>query len=580
MKEHQQNSTTPVRILLAVSALLLVIWSFAVPIFETPDEMHHWQVARYIHEYWELPMYTPRIVEGNSPPLYYLLLAPVASDSQIPPPLWQYTVNGAMQTLFGARLLQNAWDDFAHYWPLRVARLITVCISFATVAFTYLSAKEASSKTTVALVCMALVAFLPQFTFRGGGISNDAMVAATSAVAVYTMIRVIRRGFSWQWGILAAVATASAVLSKTTAIYMLAPLVLAVYSRGTPWHKNITRMLGVVLVAGIVLAPWLIRNQILYNDPLVRGEMHTAVSGLIDEKSITSPYFYTLFPVELTRSFIGVFGWLNVFLPDWMYVVYGSVVVVGLILLGWQVAIRSVNRHIVALLALCVILNLAVVVVINLTLTQPQGRFLFPSLSALMLLVGLGYAPLLRGWTHSARVLALALGLLNVYILGWIYIPAYWPPITPSIADATIALPPDQVINAQIDARHQVITLVSADPQVVSHQSFCASCYPLLVLSLQAYINNEIIDGVVFFTTDTNQQLETNQLGFRWKGDGKPHQIVVPMATHQHWQGTITSVRVDPVDGQIANQAVGKQVVIDNTYVTSNLARETIPLPR
>src|SRR5712692_3036177 len=70
--------------LLASSALLLVLWSFAVPVFEAPDEPDHWQYAQYLHEQKKLPFYNPGFIEGNQPPLYYLLVAPFASPSAIP----------------------------------------------------------------------------------------------------------------------------------------------------------------------------------------------------------------------------------------------------------------------------------------------------------------------------------------------------------------------------------------------------------------------------------------------------------------------------------------------------------------
>jgi hypothetical protein len=58
--------------LLASSALLLIAWSFAVPVFEAPDEPVHWQYAQYVHEQKKLPRYDARFVEANQPPLCYL----------------------------------------------------------------------------------------------------------------------------------------------------------------------------------------------------------------------------------------------------------------------------------------------------------------------------------------------------------------------------------------------------------------------------------------------------------------------------------------------------------------------------
>ena len=65
------------------SAALMVAWSFAVPVFEGPDEPAHWQYANYLHQNRALPLYGPSFPEANSPPLYYLLIAPLAVERRI-----------------------------------------------------------------------------------------------------------------------------------------------------------------------------------------------------------------------------------------------------------------------------------------------------------------------------------------------------------------------------------------------------------------------------------------------------------------------------------------------------------------
>lgn len=75
-----------VRGLVMVAAGLLTAWSFVVPIFEGPDEFLHWQYARHLHDERRLPVYRPEFAEGNSPPLYYAAIAPVATRTVTPPP--------------------------------------------------------------------------------------------------------------------------------------------------------------------------------------------------------------------------------------------------------------------------------------------------------------------------------------------------------------------------------------------------------------------------------------------------------------------------------------------------------------
>jgi len=58
------------------------------------------------------------------------------------------------------------------------------------------------------------MAFLPEFTFRGMSVSNDAMVTAAAAAGTYGIVRLVRRGFTWPVAWATALAAVLAFLSK------------------------------------------------------------------------------------------------------------------------------------------------------------------------------------------------------------------------------------------------------------------------------------------------------------------------------------------------------------------------------
>src|SRR5262245_55058539 len=93
--------------LLASTALLLVLWSFAVPIFEAPDEPAHWQYAQYLHTQKKLPVYTAWVVEANQPPLYYLLIAPFAAPSTLPVSAAHFDAAGRLMPEFPPRFYRH-----------------------------------------------------------------------------------------------------------------------------------------------------------------------------------------------------------------------------------------------------------------------------------------------------------------------------------------------------------------------------------------------------------------------------------------------------------------------------------------
>lgn len=210
--------------LLVTAGFVLLAWSFAVPIFEAPDEPAHWGYARYLHDHRRLPRYSQEYPEANSPPLYYLLVAPFAAASSLPPR--SASEQGAM--VFPPRFYLNARDDFRRYWPVRAGRLVSMLLSVLTVACCYLAGREATGRAETGLLAGGIAAFWPQFTFRGMNVSNDALVTTLAALTTYLLIRLVRRGFSWPLATVAAIALAGAILSKINAAFLPVPFILAI----------------------------------------------------------------------------------------------------------------------------------------------------------------------------------------------------------------------------------------------------------------------------------------------------------------------------------------------------------------
>jgi 4-amino-4-deoxy-L-arabinose transferase-like glycosyltransferase len=419
-------------VILLASAALMVAWSFAVPVFEGPDEPAHWRIANYLNHHHALPPDTPSLPEAASPPLYYLLIAPLAVEVKLPAIGYvggEY--NSRRIFLFPPRVYRNSSRDFRLYWPFRAARLVSVLMSVFTIWFCALAGAEASGSPGTGLLVGGLVAFWPMFTFRGMNVSNDALMTMLSALALYLIVRLIKRGFAWGTGIFAALAVAGAFLTKISAVVLPVALLLAVISEKAPWRAKLLRAaaLGTIMLA--IVAPWLIRNQLLYGDLLARNVILKVATevGLIHKHSPGSTYFLFDFPVHFVMSFIGTFGWMTLFLPALAYVVYAIALVgAGACWIGgvWQ---RRIDFRLSAILSSAVVLNLMVVVYLNLTQPQAQGRLMLPAFPAMALLFGLGLESR-RSWSEFRTMLTLGgLAVTNLIMLVFLVIPAYWPPV-------------------------------------------------------------------------------------------------------------------------------------------------------
>jgi 4-amino-4-deoxy-L-arabinose transferase-like glycosyltransferase len=533
-------------LLTALAFCLLALWSFVVPVFESPDEEAHWQYARHLREARALPVYGPEFVEGNSPPLYYALVAPFADATDEPTPLWWVGATGQVENAAPPRFYLNASDDFTRYWALRRARIASAALASLTVFFTFLAGREATGSPATGLLAAALVAFLPQFSFRGMSVSNDALVTPLAAASLYWILKIARRGFTWRDGLFAVLAMTGALLSKVSAIFVPAVFGFAVLREPGPWPARVRRL--AVLAVGLLLAaPWLIRNQHLYGDPLAVGAMLGAVSPIVHVKPITSPYFYTVLPMGLACSFVGLFGWMNLPIPSWAYAGYWSLG--GLAIAGWArrpPADRRARTALGVLIAFAV-LALAVVVRINLSFDQPQGRYLFPALAAFAVLAAAGLERLPRWSPGASAVLAAALLVANLAIVSLVVAPAYWPAPVSHLSTARSIVADWQPSDMEAIG-DDAFRITGADPHLTAPIRAQSSQYNFLSFEIQSPGDGNLIGGRASFGMNGSDPDGAHSMSFVWKADGAAHRVRVPLFVHPGWGSGATAIRIDPVD--------------------------------
>jgi Dolichyl-phosphate-mannose-protein mannosyltransferase len=148
----------------------------------------------------------------------------------------------------------NAGDDLSKYWLIRFARLLTVLMSIATVSLAYKAGLEATGHAHAGLLRGTLVGFLPQFTFRGNHVSNDALVATLGAAFAFVLVRLLRRGFTVRLAGTAGVIVGLAYLTKISAICLFPALALAFLIEPAPWRTKLLRNL-VLAVPLVIVAP-------------------------------------------------------------------------------------------------------------------------------------------------------------------------------------------------------------------------------------------------------------------------------------------------------------------------------------
>lgn len=542
------------RILMAASALCLTAWSLIVPIFEAPDEFAHWQYARHLHDRARLPTYSPTFPEGNSPPLYYALVAPAAWRSGQPSPASWLNGRDEFTHPGGARIFMNASGDLGRYGSLRLVRFLSVLMALATIWFCGRAAFEVTGRQSTALLAGGLTAFLPQFAFRGSTISNDVLVTTMAACLLFLLVRIAVRGFTWRVGVLASVTLAAAYLSKINAICLVPPVALAILLEPIPWRRRITH-LSVLGVALLLVAPWSLRNVVLYGDPFASGHMYQAVADMIVERSWFDVHHVTTLPRELFKSFVAAFGYLAVKLPKWGYAIYLAVMLFaasGLTRSLWRSVGGATGRAILVTLAI-ILCNYLVVVRINTQFDQPQGRYMFPALPAVMLALALGleqwkpWRYVERLWPARATVGAWAAA--NFFILGVVIVPAYYPPLVPVLSAAVTPIAPAAMHDSS------AATEIAATTNVAAHDA------RFVIFDLEGRAPQPDMEGAVVLTVASPHASSTAArdvtLPFVWRADGKRRTIYLSTLQEPDWRGVVVKVRIKPMESASANVAPG-----------------------
>ena len=180
--------------------------------------------------------------EAMQPPLYYLVNSPVYAA--LPD------------------------DSFIRLYGMR---LLAALLASAMVPITFLVAREAFPDSRLVLYGAPVVVLLTQgYALNMSQASNDVLAVPLAAAAMLVLLRLVGRGFSWQWSLLAGVLIGASLLSKLTTIFLLPVALLALsmpvaYRRQRPGRALLNA--GIIFgVAAVLVAPWLAHNLAVYGD--------------------------------------------------------------------------------------------------------------------------------------------------------------------------------------------------------------------------------------------------------------------------------------------------------------------------
>ncbi len=330
--------------------------------------------------------------EDHQPPLYYLLLALSYPQGMSP--------TRALPAL----------------------RLTGVLLALLTTCFTWVYVRTGwPGRPRVALAAAGIVAFTPMHVAITASANNDALAIPVCAAALAVATReATSRTNSPGMRASAGLLVGLAFLTKLGAYAAALPVALAAFlqarSRGARRRSATRSALEPLALGALVAAPWWLRNVSLYGwrDPLAQ-RVH---ADLVNDQLTTAAFVEEFGLVQLLErgvvftfdSFWGVFGWLSVFLPAWIYVgLAGACVASGL---GFAVVRNGAPRtRRSGTAALCGAVLAAGVLAgfvwYNLGFVQHQGRYLLPALPVVATFLALGsnrVALVLGRWSVKRQI--------------------------------------------------------------------------------------------------------------------------------------------------------------------------------
>lgn len=398
-----------------------------------PDENAHVQyVAQLASGHLPVFMDAQHGYESHQPPLYYAICLPVYAAAR-------------------------GMGDAA---ATKAVRVVSTVLGALLVIVTYLCiAAFLPEEKWLAFGTAAFVALLPMNVAQSASVTNDALTNLLLAVGLWLLTRLAMGGkVSSVW---LGVILGAGIWTKTSTLLLFPTVAFAFFLLARQKVldvKTAAKAAGVALCLGLTIGlPWLVRNQLLYGDPLARHIFEASFVGTTAQAGdIARGVFGGSLPDYLAgvarwtfASFWGVFDSMLVFWGNsplayppghWpspkaplpfiynLLAMLCAMSLVGLISFFRARRMTATQGVVVVSFAVLTALTGLAHLLFVLTFFQAQGRYWFPALVPLAFFFMLGWRGLFPRPAHFRVIVCLLMaGLLalNIYTLAGLLAPRF-----------------------------------------------------------------------------------------------------------------------------------------------------------
>lgn len=378
---------------------MFTLWAIVQPYDSCPDEYMRYDIIKYLFEYNKLPHGGDPIIRNE---------------------IWGFSygfvpyLSGIISAIF---MKVSSIFTMNEETLIIAARMAVVMFGTITVHYIIKIANKCFSRYYKWLF-ISLICCLPQFVFLGSYMNNDMIALMSVAMIIYYWIEGHEKRWDTKSSVGLAISVSICMLSYYNAYpFILFSIIYFIYSniRLKQDKKVIIRkFLFIASIVFILCGWWFIRNAILYNGDFLGLKTMNEYSEIYGREDIqisnrNTPFSQgisvadMLFKMNWLKlsfiSFIGVFGYMTIFLPSFIYDVYNSIIVIGgICFLVNLIRNKYTEKNI---MYICMIISSILVICLSIYNSytsgfQAQGRYIITCLIPLAMFVTIGIKQLIE----------------------------------------------------------------------------------------------------------------------------------------------------------------------------------------
>jgi hypothetical protein len=414
-------------VLLVFSFLIYICWVVIIPFNHAPDEFLRVDVVNFIYKYRTLP-----ILGDNR------LVYDVHGISYVGTPYLPYIMGALLGIL--VKDVMNINVEL-----LTVARMISVLSGVGTIYFSWKISKKIFGNSPAKYFLPVFLAFIPQFAFVCSYINQDSFTVFLSAAMIYLWIRGIETNWDVKSIVKISILSGIILLSYLNgyAILVATLFIVLVTYKGKLSRGFLNKILIAIAIMALISGWFFIRNAYYYHGDFIGRKTINIVSeqrGLANFKpstmktlhrqgqGFTNLIFDTSWVSMTFKSFWAYFDYMSIqvnYKYYFLILILNVVAFMGIsykTIYIWKQGIKKLlnKKFYIALVVLSVISFLLHCYYSIYVDFEPQGRYMFPGLIAIIILMCKGIDEIIDNKKYKSIIytfMGIISVLFNIYVL-------------------------------------------------------------------------------------------------------------------------------------------------------------------